>query len=66
MQTVEPVMITLNVTTRESCTSVDIMPDELVEGREYFELYFETFSELGSYSVNGSNSTEITINDTNG
>ena len=59
-------MITLDDTIRSSCINVSVLDDDLVEGREFFQLYFETFAELGSYSVNGSNSREVTIIDTDG
>ena len=43
-----------------------VQSDMFVEGQETFELYFETDDSLGSYVVNGSNKTTITILDSNG
>ena len=66
MLTVNPGMVTLTDQDRMACTNVSVLQDDLVEGRELFELKFETFNEIGSYSVNGSSSTVITIVDSNG
>ena len=59
-------MITLNNETRTNCTGLRITEDVLVEGRESFEVYFEVDDYFGSYAVNGSNTTTITILDSNG
>ena len=62
----EPMVVTLTDMIRELCVNVSVVADDLVEGRESFLLFFETIGKLGSYSVNGSNSTVVTITDSNG
>ena len=64
--TTDPMMITLTDNLRMDCVNITIFADELVEGMEYFQLYFETVHQLGSYSVIDNSSREITILDTNG
>ena len=61
-----PSTVTLTDATRSACTNVFIAEDMLVEGQETFEVYFEVDSFVGSYAVSGSNSTVITILDSNG
>ena len=61
-----PSLITLTNGTRTVCANVSITEDMLVEGQETFEVYFEVDDYVGSYAVNGSNSTMITILDSNG
>ena len=59
-------MITLDINSTTACTSLRITEDVLVEGQELFEVYFEVDDYFGSYAVNGSNTTTITILDSNG
>lgn len=59
-------MVTLSNNTRLVCTNVFITEDELVEGQEMFNVYFDISALKGSYSVNGSNTTLINILDSNG
>ena len=61
-----PSTVTLTDAIRSVCTNLFIAEDELVEGQETFEVYFEVDSFVGSYAVSGSNSTVITILDSNG
>jgi hypothetical protein len=65
VQTVDPMMLTLTETEIVSCTSVTALTDQLVEGMEYFELFFEPIDLIGSFVVDGSNTTLITILDAN-
>jgi hypothetical protein len=60
-----PSMLNLNNETRISCTGLQITEDKLVEGQEAFEVYFEVVNFFGSYAVNGSDTTMITILDSN-
>ena len=61
-----PLMVNLNNETRTACTDMNITEDKLVEGQEAFEVYFEVVNFFGSYAVNGSDTTMITILDSNG
>ena len=61
-----PFAITLHNESTVECTDLDITEDVLVEGQESFEVIFEVYEFFGSYAVNGSNTTTITILDSNG
>ena len=65
-QFLDPMSITIRSDTKLDCANVSIIEDDLVEGRELFEVYFLIDDFDGSYSLIGSNLTIVTILDSNG
>lgn len=64
--TIIPSNITLSAAARHECAELSINKDKLVEGQESFNVYFDVDSYSGSYTLNGSNVTKVTILDSNG
>ena len=63
---VSPKMVTLSNDNKGGCTNVFIIEDVLIEGQEYFFVFFQVYDYFGSYTLEGNNLTMITIVDSNG
>ena len=64
-ETVAPIMVTLSENNTRGCTDVSIIEDMLVEGQEDFEVSINVRAFYGSFTLEGSNFTKITILDSN-